>query len=281
MAGLPVIALRLLDGRVGSTLLMQLLATSDEVVFEPGYPDGERRYLSYCLRIAEQVRTPWDPAMHPGVTDLLFGPIDRSGPIPFAASLVDVRRLGPTVMTVLWEAVSAELQRSAPTARYYAEKLVGETQLLIDSDVPVHLIDLIRDPRDVFCSIRAFTAGAEGFGRKPGQTDEEFFEVMAARQLQQLRLMTNTSVDVRRTVIRYEDLAAHLTSEADRLSNWLDLCFDPRQVLAATDDRRQHMTSAGAAESVGRWRRELEPKLAVRLWDQLGSMLEPFGYSAD
>lgn len=43
MDPLPVIALRVLDGRVGSSLVMQLLATSNEVALERAYPEGERR----------------------------------------------------------------------------------------------------------------------------------------------------------------------------------------------------------------------------------------------
>lgn len=279
MSGLPAIAVRLLDGRVGSTLLMQLLATSDEVVFERSYPEGERRYLSYCMRVAQWVGTHWDPAVHPGVTELFFGPADRVGPIPFEPTLVDVDQLGPAVLKAMWNAVSDQLRRSSPAGRYYAEKLVGDARLLFDSGIPLHLIDLVRDPRDVFCSIRAFTAGG-GFGRRAGQSDEEFAEQMVARQHQQLQVMAVTPSNVRRTVIRYEDLIANLSAQAEKLSSWLDLRLDVPQVIAATHRYREHMTSASAADSVGRWRRELEPQLAIKLWHELGPLLEPLGYSA-
>ncbi len=162
---LPVVAVRLLDGRVGSTLLMQLLATSEQVALERRYPEGELRYLSYCLRVAEWVATPWDPTAHPGVTELLFGPADRGGPIPFTPSLVDPSRLAPSMLAGMWAAMSEELRRSTPVARYYAEKLVGDGQLLIDSAIPLRIIDLVPDPRDVFCSIRAFSGDGAGFGR--------------------------------------------------------------------------------------------------------------------
>jgi hypothetical protein len=41
------------------------------------------------------------------------------------------------------------------------------------------------------------------------------------------------------------------------------------------------MTSASVAESVGRWRRELQPGHARKIWEVLGPELEPFGYTAD
>jgi hypothetical protein len=50
---------------------MQLLGTADEVVFERMYPEGEYRYLSWCLRVAGWIATPWDPTLDPGVTELL------------------------------------------------------------------------------------------------------------------------------------------------------------------------------------------------------------------
>ncbi len=275
-----MIAVRPLDGRVGSTLLIRLLATSSQVVIEPGYAEGERRYLSYCLKIAQSMATPWDPAKHPDVTELLFSPADRTGPIPFAPSLVDIRRLAGTALHNLWQAVSQELHRSVPAASYYAEKLVGDTDLLLESNIPIHLIDLVRDPRDVFCSIRAFNAGTERFGRAADQTDEEFLGAMTARHLDQLRVMASTPSTVPRMLIRYEDLATDLPGTAEVLGARLGLRFDAEQVLAITQQDRQHMTSSSPAESIGRWRNELSPSLAQQIWRDLGPMLEPMGYTS-
>jgi hypothetical protein len=278
---LPVVALRLLDGRVGSTLLMQLLATSDEVVLERGYPEGERRYLSYCLRVAGWVATPWDPQVHPGVTELLFGRPDRGGPIPFTPTLVDVRTLGRSMLKALWESVSDELRRSTPCARYYAEKLVGDDQLLMEADIPLRIVDLVRDPRDVWCSVRAFTGGGAGFGRRDRELDEEFLESMAARHLGRLRAMATTPRGLDRVLVRYEDLVEDLPRIASNLGSWLGVRLDAERVVAARESYRHHMTSDTAAESVGRWRRELRADWADRLWEVLGPELEPLGYTAD
>ena len=280
MTTLPVIAVRLLDGRVGSTLLMQLLGTSTEIAMEREYPAGERRHLSYCLRVADWVSSPWNPAVHPDATDFFFGPPDRGGPIPFSPSLVDIDRLAPSLLNGMWEAVSDDLLLSSPTIRYYAEKLIGNAQLLFDSDIPLHLIDLVRDPRDVFCSIRAFTAGGLGFGRTPDQSDEEFLERMAAHHRSQLCDMASTPISVRRTFVRYEDLVTNLPAYAETLSKWLGLQLDPEQAIAVTGTDQRHGTSASVGNSIGRWRRELSPELADRLWGILGDLLEPLGYTA-
>jgi hypothetical protein len=275
---LPVIAVRLLDGRVGSTLLLQLLATSDEVVLERRYPEGELRYLSYCIRMAEWAATPWEPTIHPGVTELMFGPAERGAPIPFAPTLVRPGRLGPLMLTGMWEAMSAELRRSAPGARFYAEKLVGNGRLLADSDIPLRIIDVVRDPRDIFCSMRSFTAGGRGFGRSDGQSDDDFLSQISAAQLERLQSMRTTASQVDRVLVRYEDLVGDFVGQADRLASWLGLHFDTADVLGDYERRRHHMTTRSVDESVGRWRRELSADKAHKIWDVLGGELEPLGY---
>ena len=275
---LPVVGLRLLDGRVGSTLLMQLLGTADEVVFERRYPEGEYRYLSYCLRQATWVRIPWESAVHPGVTDLHFGPDDRTGPLPFTPTLVDPARLGPAMLEGMWAAVSAELRRTTPTAAWYAEKLAGDTKVLFDSAIPLQVVDLVRDPRDVFRSIRAFSAGEPAFGRRHDQSDNDFLDRMALVHRSRLRAVASTPEQVRRILVRYEDLVGDLPGTARRLEALLGVRLDPDRVHAARAGYGHHVTTASAAESVGRWRRELSPDQATRLWDLLGPELEALGY---
>jgi hypothetical protein len=276
---LPVIAVRVLDGRVGSTLLLQLLATCNEVVLERRYPEGERRYLSYCIRMAEWAATPWDPKVHPGVTELMFGPTDQGGPIPFEPTLVDPVRLGPLMLLGMWGAISKELRRSTPGAQFYAEKLVGDGRLLANSDIPLQVIDLVRDPRDVFCSIRSFTGGTAGFGRTDGQTDDEFLRQMVSAHLQRLQLIRTTPPHVDRILIRYEDLVGDFAAQADRLARWLGLRLDPATVLADYEQRNHHRTTPSVEESVGRWRRELSADQSRNIWDVLGGELELLGYA--
>lgn len=79
----PVVGLRAVQGRVGSTLLMQFLASSPEVAIDRRYPHGEYRYLSYCSRATAAMTRPWRPDADPGFTELFFGETERFGPLPF------------------------------------------------------------------------------------------------------------------------------------------------------------------------------------------------------
>ena len=140
------------------------------------------------------------------------------------------------------------------------------------------IIDLLRDPRDVFCSIRAFTGGGPGFGRNEDQSDDTFLVQMTAAHLDRLRSMAATPPDVDRIIIRYEDMVDDLVLQASRLATWLGVHLDSASVLAAAEQRRHHVTSVSVAESVGRWRRELSPRQARLVWDVLGPDLEAVGY---
>jgi hypothetical protein len=82
-------------------------------------------------------------------------------------------------------------------------------------------------------------------------------------------------------LVRYEDLVGDFAGQADRLAGWLGLRFDTAAVLADYEQRRHHMTTRNADESVGRWRRDLSAENARKIWDVLGDELEPLGYVND
>lgn len=222
--------------------------------------------------------TPFDADRHLGVTELFFERPDRLGPIPFAPSLVDIDRLSRSMRGSMWTAISGEIRRGHPGARYYPEKVVGDAELLLDTSIPLRLIDLVRDPRDVFCSIRTFSRGGPGFGRTAGQGDDAFADKMAGAQRRRLDAMARTPAGVDRVLLRYEDLVKDLSGHADRLSDWLGVALDVARVEAARDRYRHHMTTRSTSDSVGRSRRELEPHLARRIREMLGSRIEQLSY---
>ena len=77
--------------------------------------------------------------------------------------------------------------------------------------------------------------------------------------------------------MRYEDFAPNLATTAATLSVRFDIDLD----ADAVERLDHHVTTSSVAESIGRWRRDLDPPLARQIWDALESRLVPLGYSAD
>jgi hypothetical protein len=274
---MPVVGLRLLEGRVGSTLLMELLASAPEVICERRYPVGEYRYLSYCVRIATQMGTPFDPERHVGVTELLFGTSDRTGPLPWQVEALSVETLGPRVLHALWGACSAGFRERAPSSRWYAEKLACPVEPIAAAEIPLRVVDVVRDPRDVVASMSAFgdRSGPWGFGRAPGETHDEWIAGLVRTFAARIDTMLAPSAGS--TLLRYEDFAVNLHATADLLGEMLDVHLDADAALAQRHEN--HMTTRSAEESIGRWRRDLAPDLADAIWSTLGPRLEILGYT--
>ena len=278
---LPVVGLRLPEGRVGSTLLMRLIASSPVVALDRRYPYGEYRYLSYAAKAADFMSAPWRPDIDPGVTALFFGESDVFGPLPFDPQSLDHRQLGASLLRHLWEAFSSSILAKDGSLRLYAEKLAVAAEPLLEAGIPLRVVDCIRDPRDVLASIRAFTAnnGVDGFGRRHHESESDYLPRFVARFGENLDQMTHTPEQVDRVVVRYEDLAADLPTVAARLSDWLGLEFDPSLAERSSAEHPEHLTSDSVADSVGRWNRDLTSEEAEYVWAALGSRLVAHGYS--
>jgi hypothetical protein len=275
---MPVVGLRLLEGRVGSTLLMELLASAPEVVSDRRYPIGEYRYLSYCARLATWMGTPFDPDRDLGVTEMLFGPQDRGGPLPWPAASLSVEALGPRVLRALWGACSVGFRERSPQACWYAEKLAYSIDPVIDAGIPLRLIDVVRDPRDVVASMIAFgeRSGPWGFGRTPGQSEEDWITALITTFAKRIdTILAPTAVPTLR--LRYEDFAVDLHGTAETLGALFGLTLDPDMLTARSDD---HVTSPSVEASIGRWHRDLAKDVAERISTSLGPRLEALGYSS-
>ena len=278
-----------MSGRVGSTLLMQLLATSDEVIVDRVYP-YENAYLAFFIHFIEQLGMPYDPArnwsIHALVDDINAEISTKGGPMPFDPVSVDRHTLKVRAMRRLWEAFSeaaVERDNGPGEARFYAEKLIVgvDPRTIIEAQIPIVLIDLIRDPRDVFASIQAFNAarGFPSFGRLRGQSDADYLEVFVAAERGLLAELNRPLHGVTPILVRYEDMVADLPAMAARLGSMIGLALDHVQVEAGRDAVRHHMTSDGGAGSVGRWRDDLSPTEIARIESELGAEMDRLGYA--
>jgi hypothetical protein len=289
---IPILVLS--PGRSGSTLLMQLLATSDLIAFERAYP-FERRYLTYMLRWAlllEESNDPtpdWDPnrVMNRTLPMRAMPFRDR----PLIARATQFPPLWQDAFEAGWSAVSKRMIASLPAIvgdrqgiepRYYAEKAprwVRDDLRRIDYDH--RIIYLIRDPRDVYMSILSFNErrGASGFGFLDTDTPETYARRFARAEAARFADITAQGSSSAHIVIRYESLVSEPHVEAARIGELLGVRLDPDAALRLSQQYSGHATSKSTDDSLGRWRTAMSAEVKAIFADEMGDSGTPFGYS--
>jgi hypothetical protein len=271
------VLVRMLEGRVGSTLLMQLLGTSPEIAFEHSYP-FENSYLTYLVRLTGRIAasSSKDRTSAQLMHEFVYGDPTYVGPLPFHAQTIDTQAFALASLTAVWHEFS---RANGGGARLYAEKFWGDVTPVIDAGLDPIVIDLIRDPRDVVASMRAFKAkiGRALFESGPAETDEK--RLVRTVLGMQLRLSAfSTELPVSHLLVRYEDLVNDLPGETARLSEILGTRLDPAVVVMDRADMSGHMTSPSVEHSVGRWTSDLSAHDVRVIEGRLGDRMVSLGY---
>jgi hypothetical protein len=273
----PVL-IRMLEGRVGSTLVMQLLGTSPEVAFDRTYP-YENSYLTYFTRLTGQISAGRRDS--DDMADLVYGDGTRVGPLPFEPARLDRPALAGDALRGVWSAFSRAVDALGGSPRLYAEKYWGDVQAVIDAGLDPVVIDLVRDPRDVVASVRGFNAktGRPRFGRAQAADDRDHLRRlvlgMGFRMVEFAQPLAAT-----RMTLRYEDLIGDLPAQAAALASQLGVTLDAASVRAAVPSMAGHMTSRTPESSVARWSRDLAPEEIAMIERRLSRHMETFGYLA-
>ncbi|MEO0479639.1 MAG: sulfotransferase [Planctomycetota bacterium] len=276
----------LMSGRSGSTLLMQLLATSDEIGFRRE-PPFEVRHLSYLLRWAQSIGA--EGAMTADSDrprEFFDAPTlgNRSEPSTFRWPGAVAEGLWRPAFESAWRAFSERAVRGpdyAPcgAARFHAEKAsLWSAESLSELEVPHRRLYLLRDPRDVLLSIWSFNQkrGSLDFGVREGETmvehAERFFVEMRDRLRLLLELQTTSDTSC---IVRFDEMVEDLPEVAHQLGEFLGVRLDAGRVLADSSRFAGHRTSSSRTGS--RWRSELSQELQARCEQILGSELEALG----
>ena len=276
--------------RDGSTLTMRLLATSPQIAVEDVYP-YERKYFAYLWRwaqVVDRVEWPeeeWGPEALGSLDELRSAAL--VGPPPWQPRpLIDPRPGEPELSRRCFELVWEEFSRrvvarsaadSGSAPRYVAEKHLN-TWLVPREQLPEHeLVVLLRDPRDSWVSMSSFQ-GAAAFGGEHGESEARLLDHVIARQRQRLRWIAGLLERGGEEVIRYEDLVRDLDGVAAELSRRFGVALDPGAVSADRDIAARHVSAASPAGSVGRWRTELDGRVAERFARELASELRAVGF---
>jgi hypothetical protein len=174
------------------------------------------------------------------------------------------------------------------SAVYFAEKFApgSVTDLLWDLYPDAREVVLVRDFRDVVCSIIAFEKkrGHVGFGHRGGPAPlAQITHMVRSSALALLRSLRSRTPDV--YLLRYEDL---ILSPRDTVAALLDYLHLDRGDSAIDDMLARltkklpkweaHRTTTNASASVGRWEHDLDAESREHCNEALGPMLEAFGY---
>jgi Sulfotransferase family len=269
-------------GRSGSTLLMELLGTSPDVLFERVYA-YERAYLTYLLHWARlpmegpATADRWNRSSMDQIRHLAGGKL--IGGIPWTERRLLAVEKPPLWVPLLrssWRVLSERMRTAAgiePPPRYYAETGPIWVPRMARRALPVRIGYLVRDPRDQMVSIAAFVARRHpSFGFRADDTPQSHAPRFVERQRQLLEAAVNPEPGT--IVVRYEDLALDIAATAARLGSWLDIDLDPARVPA----HLEHRTTPNVTASVARWRNELDPGVAAFIVEHLGDEMKKLGY---
>lgn len=285
-------------GRTGGNWTTHLLGHHPQVI--------AYRPFQYDLRIAtywvELLRTTARPASYlrslaPGTTteDWWLGADSRSIPFPAEAELdrwLHRDHIQAMVdfchdrIDAFYVELAAHLDR--PNACMFVERFHPghrSSAPLLELDATGREIVLVRDFRDVLCSVLAFNAkrGFDAFGRDRVDTDADYVGELAQRARALLAAWKDAPHPVE--LLRYEDLVMDPEPTLRRVLAFVGIDASrsivrrmSEEAARETPEMAFHRTTPSAHASVGRWRRELDPPMRELCERELGPVLTEFGY---
>lgn len=270
-------------GRTGSTLLMQILGSSDSVCFERIYP-FEHRYLTYVYNMSRiaSAKAVNDENWN---NDIMFqGKTGTIGSLPYGLiRALDTDSLRHQTFVALWQAFSDNLRQQngiAPGPAYYAEKAPDPVAEYSITHLDARSIHLLRDPRDEMISIKSFNfkRGFNSFGWQDWDTDTTFATRLCKNRQKFMQLMMTSETTDHAIHVRYEDLILNGKREVARLSDWLGVSMNIKSAMKNKDIKNRHMTAKDPASTVARWKTEMDESVQAIFAENLGRELTSLGY---
>lgn len=303
------------SGRTGSTMVMGMLAAMPEVAFDRR-PPYEVLHLTHLARVAATWRAP-DPGITPSMLlrarlrrrierDVLprihreRAHVNTTGPVGGGAvaaprlrspHLLDADHQDPPfahqILQAGWSTMAGALavaheHEHDTGALWFAEKpplwLVDELDGVIDHRV----VARVRDPRDTFCSHRAFFRARRrpDHGRRGRERDDlGYLQRFAEQQAAYGRWLAPRRADPTVHVLPYEDAVHEPDRIAAALAGWLGVTLEADRLGASLDrTEQQHGTAGGATASIARWQRDLSEQEQAVAADAFAEALELLGY---
>jgi Sulfotransferase family len=284
-------------GRTGSTWCVWMLQTHPEIVAHSPF-ENDARVGSYWMSVLQTLS---DPAsylrqVYPGDTIDRDWWTGREADIP--SRLNDATLSGWLADTRVYELALSCRERIETFYEFLAENQGKRAGFFVEKflprQVPADLLHelypgaaeivLVRDLRDVFCSILAFNRkrGYAAFGREEVGSDDEYIDTVRRSGEALHAHMTEEGRETH--LLRYEDLIRDPVETLEPLLEFvgLDPAGAPAMVERAsvsTGGMDHHMTAPSAGASIGRWAKDLDPALAERCDAILSPVVADFGYA--
>ncbi|MBA2597900.1 MAG: sulfotransferase [Chloroflexia bacterium] len=292
-------------GRMGTTLLMQMLAAHPGIVAY-ARPPYEARGGKYWLHVLKTLAAPADASKQIGAAMEFHREPLATGGNPFysgafaawprveawsgAAYIADLAAFCQRSIDGWYLATAAAQGQAEAPLVYFAEKHFPDDypRRLRELYPSAKELFLMRDFRDMIASMIAYNArkGFGDFGRETAVSDDAWFA--------ELRQGVVALIDGWRergepgTLVRYEDLVRDPLATLPPLLTSLGLDAAPetvaRLIVAAAPDApelRGHGTADSPAASIGRWRRDLSPAMRERVDAIFGELLLDLGYTRE
>jgi hypothetical protein len=174
--------------------------------------------------------------------------------------------------------------------RYFVEKFLPDNtipQLAWELYPDAREIFLVRDFRDMVCSMRSYDAkrGVPGFGRDGAESEDLYIRQTLGATVEMLRDSWHRRSE-QAHLVRYEDLILEPERTLTGVFEYVGVDASPSFVRGLlegaskwTPEMSEHQTTAGPEQSIGRWRRDLEPEWLEACEEAFGPALEEFGYA--
>ncbi len=295
-------------GRSGTTWVMRLLSEHPNIIVSGGYP-YEILAAQYWIHLFKVISEPANPLESTPRLHYFANKLNWIGHHPFYDFSNNDESFSwfgvdytEQVATFCQESIDKYYQNIAQTqgkifsfpskqVTYFAEKYHANFPHILQSLSELYSdfreIFLVRDFRDVVCSMLAFNAkrSKDGFGFKKYKKPEDFVYEFGNNSVKPLlERWREYSGEVH--LIRYEDLIRFPIETLSSTFEYLEL-ENSREIINKilekvsqdTNQLERHQTSSNPEASIGRWQQELSSELKAVCNYVFAGALEEFGYA--
>ena len=283
-------------GRMGTTMMMRLIKSHPGIVTTDSYPYEERpsQYWTHMFKVLtepgnyeESVNTDQFFSTNYYVGNNPFYTLNRSSSSWYGGEYLGIT--GNFINNTINEYYNEQALNQGKKAELFIEKMMSPNSSFWDiynrTHAGVKNIFLVRDIRDVYCSVLDFNKkrGYMSFGLRQSMAAEEYFHLLE-RQYRALYNRWEVESD-NSILVRYEDVLQDAHREIKKVLEYLGVNSDQEVIdnmvadaSKKSNNMSKHQTSTSPMHSIGRWKKDLDPKLAMKANDAFKDTLACFGY---